>query len=343
MSELHDEQQGQDGQEPSTEAKDSVAHDAQLRAALGPWQDPPAILVSGESGLGKTIAGLKAFGDGAVVLQMPGGSRGWNRVLGLPEKQLRTKEVADLRAARAEIRKIRKWNSAVRAGKVKGRVVWAAVVDDLTLLAHAEMRRLRNEISRADNFFFHEQLKSAIHGFAHECRFAGLFLYANAHLRRPDDKGPGGPAMPVASLVPAVPHIFDTSVIALGEDDRKPWPTVLHCYSPGSLYTCKDRHHIFRDPSPMNIRELLNAAGYRIPRMPGMEWQDRVAEELAGQLLNAGSEWGALFPTIWAKRMSVLAEKSAPPQTVLRWRWALEDGRDRHEIQLREKAVIYEL
>lgn len=317
-----------------------------LREILGPWKDPPAILIAGDSGTGKTISLLKAFA-GAVVLQLPGASRGWNRVLGLPSDMLRTMEVTSIRDARARVQRLRARNEAILGGKRQGDIIWAVIPDDITLLAAAEMRILRTEIPRADNFWFHEQLKAAIEGFAYACRFAGMVLSTNAHLKRPDEKGKGGPQMPVQTLVPALPHIFDTSVIALADDDsRRPWSTVLHNYPPGGLYFCKDRHNIVQETSPLNIRELLSHVGYRLPRHPGLEWQERAVEEIAGKIeqeTKAGKSVAAAFAEIWAGRMAQLQEKAKSPEQVLHWRWALEDGRDRYEIREAAKSALFGL
>lgn len=315
-----------------------------LKKIMGPWQDPPTVLIAGPSGCGKTIALLKAFA-GAVVLQLPGASRGWNRVLGLPPSLLRTMEVQNIRDARQKVHSLRARNNAILAGKREGDIIWCVLPDDITLLAQAEMRLLRKEIPRADNFWFFEQLKSGIHGFAYDCRMAGMVLASTAHLKRPDDKGPGGPEMPIQGLVAAVPHIFDTSLIALSEDaTRRPWPTTLHNYPPGGLYYTKDRHHVVRECSPMNLRELLNHTGYQLPRHPGLEWQDKAAEEVAGLLHAAhsdGKDVVQAFADIWTARMSQLRAASKPANTVLHWRWALEDGRDRYEIRQAETEALF--
>jgi len=316
-----------------------------LKEMLGPWPEPPAILVTGPSGSGKTVDDMKCFPTHMRSAQLPGGTRGWIRVLGLPVEQLKTQNLKDLDHGRQYIAFLRQRNQEVMAGKRPPTdLVVSLIVDDLSLLAQAQFRKLRGAIERSNNFQFFEELRISIQQFAADCRNAGLFLVANAHLSPPGTMSdgqwyPGGPSMPIAKLIPVAPHIFDTSIyVGSSIEERKPWGNVYYNYGPGGDYVSKDRHHVVRNPSPMNLRELLTSVGYKLPRAPGLDWQDRVAEEVAGRL-----QAGANFLTLWDGRMAKLKEKSATPQHVLHWRWALEDGRDRFEIRQANEAALYAL
>lgn len=318
-----------------------------LKEMLGPWADPPAWLSFGRSGTGKTVDFLKTDPT-AVVLQLPGATRPWNRVLGMPSEALRTREVKDLLSARRTLRSIVVYNRAVEKGEKKGRVVRTIIADDVSLLAEAEFRRLREEIGRGDNFWFHEQLKASLGGFAHEARMAGVFLFANAHLVPPGVGADGatfkgGPKMPVKALINDIPHIFDNSIRVDVEDERKPWPAVYVLDGPDGSYVGKDRHNVVREVSPMNLRELLIQVGYVLPRAPGMEWMDALAEDVAGKLGGTGEGAHAKFTELWVSRLSSLKEKQAPREKILHNRWALQDGRDRYEIRAAEEAALYAL
>ena len=314
-----------------------------LNEMLGPWTEPPAILVSGPSGTGKTTDQLKTFAHECVVIQLPGGARAWNRVMGLPLSKLRVRPAANIREAQIIVEQVRNHNENVEKGTAKT-PIRAIVVDDLSLLALAEMRLLRSELGRKDNFYFHESLRGCIHAFAHSCRLAGVFLTASAHLAPPGTTNEGevykgGPHMPVAKLIPAVPHIFDTAIRVGAEDpDRKPFTSLYYNDPPSGQYVCKDRHQIVRHPSPMNLRELLMAVGYVLPRYPGLEWQDKLAEEVAGKLAE-----GVAFDVIWNERMTSLREKKQARDVVVHWRWAMQDGRDRYEIRSAEAEAMYAL
>lgn len=320
----------------------------ELSDLLGPWTEPPALLVSGESGSGKTVTYLKAFVNFAVVLQLPGAARGWNKVLGLPPDKIRIKTVTHIGMARRLIGSMVEHNEAIKKGTKAGRPILAVIPDDLSLLASATFRRLRAKIGRKDNFWFHEQLKSEIGAFVHDCKTAGMFVAANAHLSPPgtgDDGRPykGGPGMPVKSLVGVVPYTFDTSTrVGIEDLDRKPWPSVLLTDLPTGSYHCKDRHNTFREVSPLNIRELLLQAEYNLPRFPGLEWQDKVSEDIAG-MLAAADDPSTRFTELWSKKMEKLRDAQTDRNAVLHWRWAMEDGRDRFEIRRAGEASLYAL
>jgi hypothetical protein len=64
------------------------------------------------------------------------------------------------------------------------------------------------------------------------------------------------------------------------------WPMLYRTgYSPdwlqGSRYNTPDQ-------APMNLAEILRLAGYSIPRLPGLEWQEALADALARRLCEVG-------------------------------------------------------
>ena len=88
----------------------------------------------------------------------------------------------------------------------------------------------------------------------------------------------------------------------------------------GSRYHTPDR-------SPMNLREILRAAGFPVPRLPGLEWQDALADAIAGQLATVGLADGAKVRGVLAQaRDYALTKLSREPRHVY---WALRDGYDR--------------
>tara|TARA_Y100000296_G_C5013660_1_gene176384 strand:+ start:95 stop:517 length:423 start_codon:yes stop_codon:yes gene_type:complete len=108
---------------------------------------------------------------------------------------------------------------------------------------------------------------------------------------------------------------------------RQPWPAVYRCTLDPS-WVMKDRFNVacMSDPAPMNLAEILRAAGVEVPRHPELPEQEEVVSALAGRFgcMN-GSAAGAaneFYGKLLSSGMSVTAA-----------RWTLRDALDRTEIQ----------
>jgi hypothetical protein len=81
------------------------------------------------------------------------------------------------------------------------------------------------------------------------------------------------------------------------------------------------------DMAPMNLGEILRLAGYSIPRLPGLEWQEKLADALARRLceVGLGNELAVkdALSRVLDKAMRSFTKSEAHAY------WALRDGYDR--------------
>ena len=123
-----------------------------------------------------------------------------------------------------------------------------------------------------------------------------------------------------------VPAMCDMVLRCGSEPARKPWPGVYHCdYS--TDYVMKDRLNIASrmSPAPMNLGEILRAAGYVIKRHPDLDWQEAVVESIATQITESEDPVKAVNDAYGA-----LLENSVEPAVA---RWTLRDATDRVVIR----------
>jgi hypothetical protein len=101
------------------------------------------------------------------------------------------------------------------------------------------------------------------------------------------------------------------------------WPMVYRtAYSPDWL---QGSRYGTPDASPMNLGECLRLAGYTIPRLPGLEWQEGLADALAREI------WGKLgdaekVKSALSKVKEYALKKYGNEAHVY---WAIRDGYDR--------------
>jgi hypothetical protein len=95
-------------------------------------------------------------------------------------------------------------------------------------------------------------------------------------------------------------------------------------YSPDWLQG--SRYHT-PDPAPMNLGEILRLAGYSIPRLPGLEWQEALADALARRLCDVGLGDAVLVQDA-LERVRDKALRSFTRSEAHAY-WAVRDGYDR--------------
>lgn len=103
------------------------------------------------------------------------------------------------------------------------------------------------------------------------------------------------------------------------------WPMVYRTgYSPdwlqGSRYGTPDL-------APMNLGEILRLAGFEIPRISGLEWQEAVAMQLAQKLIEVGLGDGVKVKEVLLKIKEVCLKRFS--QDLPHIYWAIRDGYDR--------------
>jgi len=294
---------------------------------------------------GKTACVLAAFGDRAVYIAAPGALSPAEAVWGFPQPKARDLETF------SDVRKLAEGND------VNGAV--ALVIDDASLIADRTVNYYKMKgIGGYD--LWGAVFTSAIR-MRDTLRRRGMHIAFTCHPApagtREGVRHLGGPAFPgqIAMKLPAAADLLlrgegragmgssaaDVDLGAGGGAAPAPtaivasaapapssfgWPrvfrTALHPdWMQGSRYGTPDM-------APMNLGEILRLAGFQIPRMKGLEWQESVAQALANRLIAAPGLGDGNYV-----RDSLLRVKDYClvkfTKTEAHAYWALRDGFDR--------------
>ena len=294
---------------------------------------------------GKTACVLAAFGDRAVYIAAPGALSPAEAVWGFPQPKARDLETF------SDVRKLAEGND------VNGAV--ALVIDDASLIADRTVNYYKLKgIGGYD--LWGAVFTSAIR-MRDTLRRRGMHIAFTCHPAPASTKDGvrhlGGPAFPgqIAMKLPAAADLLlrgegragmgssaaDVDLGAGGGAAPAPtaivasaapapssfgWPrvfrTALHPdWMQGSRYGTPDM-------APMNLGEILRLAGFQIPRMKGLEWQENVAQALASKLIEPpGLGDSARVRDVLSKVKDYCLVKFT--KTEAHAYWALRDGYDR--------------
>lgn len=206
------------------------------------------------------------------------------------------------------------------------------VFDDFSYLAEATVQyHERLHKGKSNGFAVWNGVKADAVDFRDEARYCGLHVILNTWLQGPKLKDGmtlrGGPMLPM-KLPEAIPALCDLVLQAGTNPMRRPWGGIYKCYL-DSQWTMKDRFHVTPAEAPMNLGEILRAAGYEIKRHPGLPWQEEMVEKIARAVLNGAPE-AEFFKSAWA----VLEARNHHPKHIA---WTMRDAVDR--VALRRATV----
>lgn len=273
---------------------------------------PALVLTYGPSGSGKTTDSGFAFPN-ALFIASRGSLTSISSECGYEPKMVDAQTIDE---ATARLREA--------SNKVD-----AVVVDDYSFLAEQTFADYEKKYS---GFKMWGALRDATLAFRNAARYAGCHVMLNCWEQAPKTRTDGsflrGGPMLSGRLPEQMPAMCDL-VLRCGHDSmRKPWTGTYKCeYSP--RYVQKDRFGICYalSPAPMNLGEILRAAGYSISRRPDLPWQEEVVEQFSQELLSTSSS--AFVKTandLYGKLVSAGIDPIAA-------RWTLRDAADRTVIR----------
>jgi len=267
------------------------------------------VLTYGPSGVGKTTDQGYSFPT-ALFAAAPGALASITSVCGYkPARQ----EVTTLQDATKLLKSI--------SGKFD-----TLVIDDFSFMAEQTFGLLEK---KHKGFDLWGRLRDAALGFRDQARYSQVNVVMNSWENGPRLKDGvrirGGPSLS-GRLPEQIPALCDVVLRAVHDLRRQPWPAVYRCHLDPS-WIMKDRFNIAAqvDPSPMNLAELLRAAGIPLARHPDLPKQEEQVEALA-QFFMAQADGRVAANDIYIK----LVESGTPVEVV---RWTLRDALDRAEIR----------
>ena len=244
--------------------------------------DPVLALIYGPSGGGKTADCGLSFPNALFVAQ-PGALQSIRAVAHYNPKMVHANYITEITSLIL----------AVGERKEKGdTTIDALVVDDFSYVA--EQTFALHERSKLTGYKLWGALRDDVIEFRNAARFAKMHIITSCWEQAPKDKPNGarvkGGPMLSGNLPEQVPAMFDL-VLRCGLDQlQKPWPGTYQCVADAN-YTMKDRLHIASrcHPAPMNLGEIMRAAGYSVSRLAELPWQEAVVEKLAQKFVTEGA------------------------------------------------------
>ena len=221
----------------------------------------------------------------------------------------------------------------------------AVVIDDTSHLCKRSMLKWEMEAptgrsGKKDRFYAYQMLNKALLRISGLARHLGCHLVMTFHEKGPstDSFGnfaPGGPEVPSRNQVETLPSWADINVRAMIDPTYPdPWFPSIYSVDPADPeWVTGDRTGVCSKKTPANLREILRASqsAYRLERLPDLEWQDDLAQQVADRLA-AGEDVKAIVSAMTAGR----------EENPLHLRWACQDGIARGVLQLQSSKSLFD-
>ncbi len=295
-------------------------NDTEARTATSASQqiEPAFVLIYGPSGAGKTTDCGYSFPNGLFIA-----ARG---------ALTSVRSVCGYTPAQIEVQSIDEVTDQILALSQQGGKYDAIVIDDFSFLAEQQFSLFEQQTQNSSNVFLKwGLLRDCVLRFRNAARYCKSHVILNCWERGPKSNMDGtrtrGGPMLSGKLPESVPAMCDIVLRCGTEPLRKPWPGVYKCEASPN-FVMKDRTDIAGrlGVAPMNLGELLRAAGHTISRLKGLEWQEEFVVKVSQEMIEAGA---ANDTTLANKYYALLVEQG---QDVRVARWTLRDALDRAVI-----------
>lgn len=327
------------------------------------FREPAFALTYGVSKIGKTTDTLYSFPE-AFFIAPPGALKPSVNVVGwdVPDAHR-----YDARSIPDAVRKLKEVTS--KPCPHCGVRFTSCVVDDFSLLTELSFNLLENwgPVTPAgkkspDDFMrpgagltgwkLWGGIGDEVLDFRDSARRIGVHVLMNCHETGPKIVGGlpqrGGPKLP-GKLPESLPAGCDlvvraASMSGMPGSGKLGWAGVYRCNPNDAGFVSGDRHGVTPDMSPMNIAEILRAAGYVIPRPQALSWMDGAVEYIANmwagfppaqdaQTMKFAYDWLAPNVAALAQYAEHMKTEDGRRHVMLHIRWALRDAYDRVVLQ----------
>lgn len=215
----------------------------------------------------------------------------------------------------------------------------AVYVDDFSHICSNSMAFWERQ-KPTDRYWPFRMLDQHLDMVSNAVRVLGIPCVMSAHELPPNPakNQMGAPEVPSAGQVRSVPSWCDL-VARMVPNPASPdplWPVALWVDPLDEQWVSGDRYNICGRDTPANLREILRAsqARYVLPRYPGLEWQDAIADRTAEGFLSG-------IPSLEILERAVRDSKApngSPAE--LHVIWAVQDGIARAQLYQRQQGGL---
>jgi len=231
------------------------------------------------------------------------------------------------RPSRVDVKTLNECIALVKKTGKEGRYD-TVVFDDFSFIAEQTFSSLERAGKKGFQLF--GELRDQALEFRNESRYAKVNVVMNCWEGRPSIKDGarvrGGPQL-AGKLPESIPALCDMVLRAAPDPGRQPWPVVYRCYVDPS-WVMGDRFDVASivDPAPMNLGELLRAAGRQVHRHPALPNQEEEVQVISESMSGVPANDMTLANTVYAN----LIGRGDNDKVA---RWTVRDALDRAVIR----------
>lgn len=274
---------------------------------------------------GKTLATLRAFPGGLFIS---------------PRGGISCKSWIDWEPAHVEATDVDQLIQLLSDKRNKLEQYSAIIIDDFSIIADAELTKLRKTHKVVwDAYSVLSDKVCELRDLARKCP-CHVFLTMHEQPPREVKKVggvkyiPGSPSIGGHKLPEKLPALVDFVARVTYNPDYGGWPYVYQV-APDEHYVTGDRLSICPGTFALNLREMLLAAGYELPRPKELGWTEKVVDKLYPLILEEMRKEDADYKPLLTNVADKLKEKN--PKHV---RWALLDSFDRARLAYHNNNLI---
>jgi hypothetical protein len=216
--------------------------------------------------------------------------------------------------------------------------------DDFSLLMQRTLSFVKKEWSHLKGWQVYTKINELAYEFRNTARYHNKHVMINCWEKPPDQNDSGHFVRGGAQMSGKLPEQFAAlcDLVLRCDTDQlrgqtREWNGIYRCRN-DNQYTTKDRFGIcYRlNPIPMNLREILNAAGFELPRLQSLPWQEQAVESISTQITNGDQPPLVIAKTFYSQLLKKGIEVSAA-------KWTIRDALDRSDIrqQLKKSAETF--
>jgi len=215
----------------------------------------------------------------------------------------------------------------------------AIIVDDFSIIADAEIAQLKRSHKGWSAF---DVFNERVYELRDAARNANCHVLLTMHEQAPKEVKhaggnryiPGAPLIPGWQLPEKLPALADFVARVVHDDSFIGWPYVYQV-GPDEHYITGDRLSICPDKFPLNLREILLAAGYHVPRPKQLDWMDKTVDRIAQLLHKEIQKEEPNYKPILTQVATKLTDYN--PRHI---RWAMADAFDRANLMCHSTKIL---